>query len=254
MRNSEIFYFDVDGTLLNNHDHSITQKTIDALKKLKEKGYKLALCTGRTLAGIKEAEVDQLVDWDGFVLANGSVVLDKEFNTLHNAPFSDAFIKKMLKLSKGPLMLEGDYNFYTDTPHQPIKDALAHFKISETYPVMDFTGQAIYNVKCYEKFDEATIKDLEKDAQVLYDQMNNYEIIPKSSGKDKGIEVLNQHLKIKRHTVFGDGDNDVTMIQKADIGVAMGNGTDKVKTYADFVTKSVSEDGIVHALKIHNVL
>ena len=254
MINSEIFYFDVDGTLLNNHDHSISSQTIDALKTLKEKGYKLALCTGRTLSGIKEAEVHDLIEWDGFVLANGSLVLDKDFKTLHNAPFSDAFIRKMLRLSQGPLMLEGDYNFYTDTPHQPIKDALAHFKISETYPVQNYTGQDIFNVKCYEKFDEETVKDLENDAQVLFDQMNNYEIIPKTSGKDKGIEILNKHLNLTQHTVFGDGDNDVTMIQKATLGVAMGNGTEDVKKYADFITKSVSEDGIVHALKHFEII
>ena len=53
---------------------------------------------------------------------------------------------------------------------------------------------------------------------------------------------------------FGDGGNDVAMLQHAGIGVAMGNADDDVKQYADYVTDSVDEDGIFKALKFHNII
>ena len=49
--------------------------------------------------------------------------------------------------------------------------------------------------------------------------------------------------------VFGDGLNDLEMIEKSGIGVAMANALDSVKKVADYVTKSHNEDGILYFLK-----
>lgn len=49
--------------------------------------------------------------------------------------------------------------------------------------------------------------------------------------------------------VFGDGKNDITMMQQAAISVAMGNAIDELKKIATFVTKSNKEDGIMYACK-----
>ena len=48
---------------------------------------------------------------------------------------------------------------------------------------------------------------------------------------------------------FGDGFNDLSMIQFAGQGVAMANAVEEVKSIADFVTTSNEEDGIAHALE-----
>ena len=48
---------------------------------------------------------------------------------------------------------------------------------------------------------------------------------------------------------FGDGINDLEMLQAAGIGVAMGQGRDEIKAIADYVSDSVEKDGIVSALK-----
>ena len=48
---------------------------------------------------------------------------------------------------------------------------------------------------------------------------------------------------------FGDGGNDIAMLQHVGIGVAMGNAMEDVKASADFVTTSVDEDGVVVALR-----
>ena len=50
--------------------------------------------------------------------------------------------------------------------------------------------------------------------------------------------------------VFGDGLNDISMIEYAGIGVAMGNAQDIVKEKADFITKSNAEDGVANAIDI----
>lgn len=40
-------FFDIDGTILSR-ENTIPEKTIYALKKLKENGHKIFICTGRT--------------------------------------------------------------------------------------------------------------------------------------------------------------------------------------------------------------
>ena len=47
----------------------------------------------------------------------------------------------------------------------------------------------------------------------------------------------------------GDGVADVTMLQLADLGIAMGNAPDSVKRCADYVTLSNNEDGVAVAVE-----
>lgn len=47
---------------------------------------------------------------------------------------------------------------------------------------------------------------------------------------------------------IGDQGNDLTMVEYAGCGVAMGNGIDTVKAAASFITKPNSEDGVAYAL------
>lgn len=74
-----------------------------------------------------------------------------------------------------------------------------------------------------------------------------------NSGNDKsvGIELMMKHVNFtwKDTIAFGDSTNDIHMLQKADIGVAMGGATDYVKSFANFSTTSVYENGIYNGLK-----
>lgn len=254
MKHSDIFYFDVDGTILHNETHQISEKTLESLRQVKKKGYRVALCTGRTYKGIHEAGVEDLLDWDAYVLANGSLVLDKNMELLSKQSFDPKIVKRVMEASEAPLLLEGDENFLTGEANEAIQKALDHFGIDEDYPVIEYNNQDVYNIMCYSELDEKTIAFLKDNAQILYDQLGNYELIPLKSGKDHGIQVVNEHYQVQKHTVFGDGDNDVSMIKAADVSVAMANGTEDVKEAADYVTKSVEEDGVYHALKFFGII
>ena len=65
------------------------------------------------------------------------------------------------------------------------------------------------------------------------------------------------HLDISPNEViaFGDGDNDIDMLQFAGLGVAMGNASHYVKSKADYITLSNEEDGIADVIykKILNI-
>ena len=82
------------------------------------------------------------------------------------------------------------------------------------------------------------------------------DVIAPGGGKDKGMDAILEHfdIKLEETMAFGDGENDLSMLRHANIGVAMGNAGDYVKGQADYVTSSVDEDGIVTALEHFGIL
>jgi len=73
-------------------------------------------------------------------------------------------------------------------------------------------------------------------------------LIVATAGESKAValQVLVEHLGVDPTDVlaFGDGGNDVEMLQWAGVGVAMGNASDAVKATADAVTESVDSKGV----------
>ena len=71
--------------------------------------------------------------------------------------------------------------------------------------------------------------------------------------KEKGNtqEELAEYLGIPLSQVaaFGDDRNDMEMVQKCGLGVAMANASDEVKQNADFITLSNEDDGLAYVIE-----
>ena len=82
------------------------------------------------------------------------------------------------------------------------------------------------------------------------------DIVPSGRDKADGIEAYLSHygIPLTDYMAFGDEHNDVGMIRRAPIGVAMGNGNEDVKAVADYVTTDIDDNGIWNALKHFGVL
>ena len=76
------------------------------------------------------------------------------------------------------------------------------------------------------------------------------EIVPQGIDKAAAIEALIGTLGIRQEetVAFGDGYNDVSMIQYAGLGVAMSNGCDRIKEVADYIAPDNNSDGIAHVI------
>ena len=77
------------------------------------------------------------------------------------------------------------------------------------------------------------------------------DITPANGNKGVGVrKILDYyHLDKENAIAFGDGTNDIEMLEAVGTGVAMGNATDDVKTVADAICGHVAEDGIYHYCK-----
>ena len=77
------------------------------------------------------------------------------------------------------------------------------------------------------------------------------DITATNANKGNGLLDIISHesISIDETMAFGDGGNDLSIIEKAGLGVAMGNANQALKEVADYVTSSVDEDGVYNAMK-----
>ena len=82
------------------------------------------------------------------------------------------------------------------------------------------------------------------------------DLIPEGIGKDSGIQEICRHfgIGIEETMGFGDGQNDLCMLNCVGIAVAMNNAGDNVKAAADFVTATTEEAGITTALRHYGLI
>jgi hydroxymethylpyrimidine pyrophosphatase-like HAD family hydrolase len=69
--------------------------------------------------------------------------------------------------------------------------------------------------------------------------------------KAAGLDFLSEHVGFSRErtVAFGDGENDVELIEWAGYGVAVANAHDRVREVADFICPSVDEQGVAQVLE-----
>lgn len=82
------------------------------------------------------------------------------------------------------------------------------------------------------------------------------DITSDGADKGKGIDTMAAHFgfSIGETMAFGDGGNDISMLRKAGIGVAMGNAAPDVQAEARYITDSVDDNGIERALKHFRII
>ena len=76
------------------------------------------------------------------------------------------------------------------------------------------------------------------------------DIVSFDNSKARGMEAICHHYGIRQEETiaFGDGANDIEMLDWANIGIAMGNADEKVKKHADLITTDVDNEGIENAV------
>ncbi|MGE6631231.1 Cof-type HAD-IIB family hydrolase [Bacillus sp. NPDC077027] len=250
--NKKVIFFDIDGTLYD-HDKRIPNSTKQAVKILKEKGHHLFIASGRSpflIAPIlEELELDSFVAYNGqFVVYEGKVIyrnlIDQElieriYEVAERRDHPLVFMgEKTMKASvlNHPFIHEGIGTLKTEHPEHDV----SFFKENEIFQLLLFCKQE--EETQYEAFHDAI--DLVRWHELATD------ILPKGGSKAEGVKHVIERLPfgVEDTVAFGDGLNDREMIEFVGTGVAMGNAVDELKELADFVTKSVDEDGILYAV------
>lgn len=277
MKNIKLICIDMDGTLLNS-DHEITLENKEALLKAHNMGINIALCTGRIFLSARY--YSDLIGIDTPVIAsNGSFIkkgLDDEPIFENVMPKETALelyniVKKYnLKInfnSWDTLIREEELpedHTYFIMNKLVNKENQVKFIIDEDIKkvINNFEGNLLKGI-VIEKDNLVNLFNAKEEIKKVFgDKLHvvssgpdNFEIMIGSTSKGNAVKHLAEILKINKEDIMciGDSENDLSMINYAGVGVAMGNAMDIIKEAATFVTEDNDNSGVGKAvMKIIN--
>lgn len=255
---------DLDGTLFDN-EKNISKENKAAIKKAKENGAYVVIATGRPLNGVMPTlkELDLIHDNDYVILYNGGKILNVGKNEIiYSSTIDGAYVKELYKKSKEENVYIHAFKENEDLI-TPLKNP--YTLVEETINKIDakvFDFNKINDndlfIKAMLVASDADITRITPKFKELYN--NKYsvlrsskiflEFLNKTTNKGEALEFLAKYLNIdlKDTMAIGDADNDLPMILKANVGVAMENAFKEVLDKANFITKSNLESGVAYAI------
>lgn len=253
MKKPKIVFFDIDGTLFTK-EMKMPVATKKAIQAIKKDGIHVGIATGRapfmfeTLQ--KELEIDTYVGFNGsYVALHGEVISKKPLST----EWLERLQREAQENEHPMVFLDGNSAAADTGNHEAVAESLGYLKMPYPPVQKDFyKNKEIYQalIFCNEK-EEQMYRNTYRMFHFVRWHRYSIDILPFGQSKAEGIRSIVSHLgySMEETAAFGDGLNDVEMIQEVGVGVAMGNAVDAVKESADFVTTHVNEDGIVNGLK-----
>lgn len=252
----QAIFCDIDGTLL---DHSgeksvFPASTEKALAAAQRKGVKIFVATGRYPATLRQ--ITGFFPFDGFITLNGQLVTLRDGTVIRKAAHDPEDIRRLIPLvhkeGLASQIIEEDRTFpITNSPEITQYYRWAGEPVPPAYDLARLEDHPVLQILLHLPLEEGkkVLAPLEH-IEVTSAGGDLLDVIPKGGGKEVGIAAAADHLGVPRESImtFGDGINDVRMLQWAGTGVAMGNAAPEAKAAADYVTTAVWDNGVQNAL------
>ncbi|HBT50217.1 MAG: putative hydrolases of the HAD superfamily [Caldanaerobacter subterraneus] len=255
---------DADGSLLNSNS-AISDRTKEAVREVISRGVIFTIATGRMFSSIlpyaEELKINAPV-----ISYNGALIKDiytKKVYYYNPIPSEDAlFAIKLLKENGYHINLYIDDELYVEEITDRVEWYLSFNNNVKVNPVGDLiefledTGSvtakiyALNDLKNPVSIDARMYDEISKKLTISTSGGGHLEINAKGVSKGNALKTLANMYNIKREQVVAIGDNlnDLSMIEYAGLGVAMGNAPDIVKIKASYTTLSNDEDGVAHVI------
>ncbi len=263
---------DMDGTLLNSK-HEVSERNKKAIKEAIEKGIVVAITTGRIFKSAK-IYADLLGIETPIVASNGGFIKEQDKEeiiyksalTYDQLKVIDSVIKKhnlnvYYNLYNG-IILEKTLNenhAYKQTNRKAKRneDKITILENVDVDKAFKENEGDILKAICIENENIDALNRAKKELreieglEVVSSWSNNFEVMPKGTCKWSGIKQLAKILGIKENEIIciGDSENDLSMIQNAGFGIAMGNARKDVKEAAKYITDNNECDGVGKAIE-----
>ncbi|SCW36668.1 hypothetical protein SAMN02910456_00771 [Ruminococcaceae bacterium YRB3002] len=254
---------DMDLTLVMPKS-DVSPANMEAIRALQANGVAFTIATGRSSFLIDKYASILGIDVP-LITGNGSALWDSTTRThVYSADFPEDKLRSLLKLcldhnvdctlysTEGVFLAPAssrqwfcdDYNEgLPEHLKAPVRRIDSSFLDSE---IPEFNKFLLINV-CDEIAEE--LKD-DPDLYVVSSGPTFYDVMVKGVSKGKGLLGLADVLDIPRENTFaiGDSENDLSMIEMAAHGIAMGNSDPELLAMADYVTSTCEEDGFAKAV------
>lgn len=220
-------YFDMDGTIIDPASLQVTESTRRALKALQKKGIRIALCTTRSYQAAAGVPGMEGIDWDGYVLESGCLVLDHDRKTVSDQTYNPDDLKLLFgRAAKMNIPI-----FYNDgseervTVRNSLTDHIAKKYGMGNVPVCPWRNERVCMLTAVSE-NEDQIQELLAPVLTMTARRGgdvNYDLALKKVTKLDGIQALQKywHLENAAFGAFGDTEADAGMLAAAEAGFAM---------------------------------
>lgn len=265
----KLVFIDMDGTFVDSQKR-ITAENAAALDLAAKKGVQFVPCTGRNVTGLP-AELVSHPSVSYAVCCNGALICDvRTQEVLHEVGISKETVRALYdKIGSLPITFDvfADGRVYTladrwhyldelsvdEASRANLKDVRTRF--DGTFEELLAACGTVCRVNVFYLSEEIRqrvwdVVDADASLRRASSLPCNVEITDVSAHKGSGLLWLCDHLGVDpADTVaFGDSSNDVTMLEAAGDGVAMGNSLPVAFAAADHTTSSNDDSGVAHYL------
>jgi Cof subfamily protein (haloacid dehalogenase superfamily) len=247
---------DLDGTLLTPQKQ-ITPRTFELLCQVSQAGMKLIIATGQT-AQVLRAVAAGLPLAAPQIIENGALVIDLVRDVILHEQLIPA---ELILPALARLRASGFHRAYhthervyvdKGTPRAsswyrpPVPPAIEVEDVASLYPRRCIKIAGIGAAEML-RARRREFEDLF--AGRLYVTQSSFDLLEflhPAVSKGHALRIIAADLGIRPDEVVavGDNHNDLGMLRFAGLGVAMGNAHQEIKTEADYVTGSNSEEGV----------
>jgi len=250
-------FFDIDGTLVPIGHQGMLSSTVAALDAARAAGVKLFVNTGRP-----RYFIDNLGDYpfDGYVCMNGGQAI-YEGRTIYKRPIDQEDVRRIIEVAEANNLACAAFaanhlrlNFHNERERGVSASINVHF--DTVGPLECMKEEEIFQFTIYCTVEEEKLFTGLK--HVIFPRWLDIftdvdrDDSSKAAGMARVAEILG--IGMEETMAFGDGGNDLSMLQAAGIGVAMGNAVPEVQAEADYVTAPADADGIAQALRHFGVI
>ena len=269
-----IIALDLDGTLLNSKKE-LSDANLQALQKAAEQGFVIVPTTGRFYNAMPEV-IKNLPFVEYAITINGAQVQDlvrdeiiyqaelpweqavsimkylEDYPLIYDCYMeNDAYMTKALQEKIDETVHDEYYRWMLHALRNPVDELKEHVK------ERGLKGAGVQKVMFFTERPEVKTELLEKLPKVFENlavsssHVQNVEINQIRANKGEALMALAKYLGVQPEKTFsfGDGLNDLSMIEKAGVGIAMENGCEEVKAAADYITTHCDADGVAKAIE-----
>lgn len=247
----KLILFDVDGTLISYKTQStIPKKTIKAINKLRQNGHIIALATGRSYLFAKN--VMKSLGIKNAILYNGAqIVVDKEsiFEDKIGKGVSINICDTLLNTPLAVFAFGGEKVYVNNITEESISYIEKKSRKKYIIKPLSESKNGLFSISIYGEVGRY-LDFLSNIDSVVFDP-DQCAITAKGVSKGKAMLRLAKQLDIQTKDIIavGDGKNDIDMIMKAGIGIAVGGACTELKDVADIVSDDIENGGILKMFK-----
>lgn len=264
-----LYISDLDGTLLRN-DEATSAYTNAVINRLTGAGMIFSYATARSLVTAKkvtkglDAKIPLIVYNGAFVMDNatGQILISNYFEKDVEEVFQDLFQNQVYPIVYSYIGGVEKFSFLPQNCTKGMAEFLQSRKGDQRTRLVE-TADALTEGNCfyitcidqpekleplYEKYKTQFHCVYQKD---IYTNAQWLEIMPQAASKANAALQLKELLGCGRIVAFGDGKNDLDLLEAADEGYAVENAADELKAIATGIIGSNQDDGVARWLEQH---